>query len=49
MLQSEKIDVSEGTDTNKTSLSKEWMLCVIGILKMLDLDLNMFAINFTMY
>ena len=27
MLQYEKIDVSEGTDTNKTSASKECMLC----------------------
>ena len=27
MLQYEKIDASEGIDTNKTSASKEWMLC----------------------
>ena len=27
MLQSERIDVSEGIDTNKTSASKECMLC----------------------
>ena len=27
MLLSEKIDVSEGIDTNKTSASKEYMLC----------------------
>ena len=27
MLQCEKIDVSEGVDTNKTSASKECMLC----------------------
>ena len=27
MLQYEKIDVSQGIDTNKTSLSKECMLC----------------------
>ena len=27
MLLSEKIDVSEGIDTNKTSASKECMLC----------------------
>ena len=27
MLQQEKIDVSEGTDTNKTSESKECILC----------------------
>ena len=27
MLQYEKIDISEGTDTNKTNASKEYMLC----------------------
>ena len=27
MLQYEKIDISEGIDTNKTSASKEYMLC----------------------
>ena len=27
MLQYEKIDVSKGIDSNKTSASKEWMLC----------------------
>ena len=27
MLEYEKIDVSEGIDTNKTSASKEYMLC----------------------
>ena len=27
MLQYEKIDVSEGNDTNKTSASKECMIC----------------------
>ena len=27
MLQYEKIDVSEGIDPNKTTASKEWMLC----------------------
>ena len=27
MLEYEKIDVSEGIDTNKTSASKECMLC----------------------
>ena len=27
MLQYEKIDVAEGIDTNKTSASKEYMLC----------------------
>ena len=27
MLQSEKIDVAEGIDTNNTSASKEYMLC----------------------
>ena len=27
MLQYEKINISEGIDTNKTSLPKEFMLC----------------------
>ena len=27
MLQSKKLDVLEGTDTNKTSASKEWEFC----------------------
>ena len=46
MLQYEKIDVSEGIDVNKTSGSKECILCHFGTLKMLDLGLNhMFVIN----
>ena len=48
MLQSEKLDVLEGTDTNKTSASKDFV--IIGTLKMLDLDLNhMFVINATVH
>ena len=50
MLQYEKIDVSEGIDTNKTSASKECMNVIIGTLKMLDLNSKrMFEINVTMY
>ena len=33
MLQYEKIDISEGTDTNKTNASKEYMLCHYWYLK----------------
>ena len=56
MLQYEKIGVSEGLDTNKTSASKECMLCdywyfndvIIGTFK--DLDLNrVFVINATIF
>ena len=50
ILQYEKFDVSEGIDINKTSASKECMLFIIGILKMLVTNLNhMFVINFTIY
>ena len=49
MLQYEKIDVSEGIDTNKTSASKECMLCYYWYFKDLDLNLNcMFVINVMM-
>ena len=42
MLQYKKIDVSEGIDANKISVSKCWM--------MLDLNSNrMFVTNVTMY
>ena len=27
MLEYDKIDISEGTDTNKTNASKEWKIC----------------------
>ena len=49
MLQYEKISISEGINTDKTSASN---LCfvIIGTLKMLDLNLNhMFAINVMMF
>ena len=39
MLQSDRIDVSEGIDINKTDASKECMFCIVGILKMV-LKLN---------
>ena len=45
-----KIDVSGGIDINKISTSKEYMLIVIGILKMLVINLNcMFVINAMRY
>ena len=56
MLQYENISVSEGLDTNKTSASKECMLCdywyfkdvIISTFK--DLDLNrVFVINVTIF
>ena len=47
MLQYKKISIAEGTDANKTSASKECMLCHYW---MLDLNLNrVFVINVTMY
>ena len=50
MLHYEKIEVSEGIDTNKTSASKNVCFVIIVILKMLSLDLNhMFAINVMMF
>ena len=46
MLRYEKIDVSEGTDVNKTSASK----VTIGFLKMLDSNLkNMFLMVVMIY
>ena len=50
MLQYEKIDVSEGTDDNKTSLSKECMLCHYWYFKDVAFKLEpMFLTNVTMY
>ena len=49
MLQYQKIDVSEGTDVNKTK-KKNVSFVTIGFLKMLDLNLkNMFAIDVMIY
>ena len=49
-MQYEKIHVSEGIDVNKTSLSKNVSFVIIGILKMLDLNLNhIFVINVTIF
>ena len=46
MLQYEKIDVSEGIDTNKQVHQKNVCFVIIGALKMLDLNLNhMFVID----
>ena len=49
MLQSDRIDVSEGIDINKTDASKECMFCIVGILKMV-LKLNhMYVIVVTIH
>ena len=40
MLEYDRIDISEGVDVNKTNLSKECDIVIIGILKMLVLNLN---------
>ena len=40
MLQYEKNSISERIDIDKTNASKECILCIIGILKILDLNLN---------
>ena len=40
MLEYEKIDILEGVDVNKTNLSKECDIAIIGILKILVLNLN---------
>ena len=50
MLQYEKIDVAEGIDIIKPVHQKNICFVAIGILKMLDLNLNhMFAINVMMF
>ena len=40
MLEYDKIDISEGIDVNKTSLSKECDFVTIGILKILVLSMR---------
>ena len=50
ILQYGKTDVSEGIAINKTSGSKERMLCHYWFLKIFDLNFNsMFVINIMMY
>ena len=50
MLQYERIDVSEGTDINKSNKSKECRTWHIVILKTLVIKLNhMFVINVMIY
>ena len=50
MLQYEKIDASKRIDINKTSTSKECMLCHYWVLKMLDLSLkSMFVMDVINY
>ena len=40
MLEYDRIDISEGTDVNKTSASKNMIFVTIGILKILILSMN---------
>ena len=40
MLEYDKIDISDGTDVNKTNVSKECDICHFGILKILVLNMN---------
>ena len=40
MLEYNRIDISEGIDIYKTSLSKEWDIAAIGFLKTLVLSMN---------
>ena len=40
MLEYDTIDISEGTDVNKTSASKNVIFVTIGILKILVLGMN---------
>ena len=50
MLQYEKISVSEGIDIDKQMHQKNVCFVIIGVLKMLDLNLNhMFPINVMMF
>ena len=50
MLQYERIDVSEGTDINKSEKSKECMFAIFGILKTLVIYMShMFLINVMIY
>ena len=50
ILQYDRIDVPEGIDINKTSASKDVILVIIGILKMLVINFNnMFVIVAVVY
>ena len=40
MLEYDRIDISEGTDANKTNASKNVIFVTIGILKILVLNMN---------
>ena len=40
MLEYDRIDISEGVDVNKTSLSKDVIFVTIGILKILALNMS---------
>ena len=41
MLEYDRIDISKGTDVNKTNLSKNVIFVTIGILKILVLNMNL--------
>ena len=45
MLQYDRIDVSEGTDINKTSASKERILCLYWIFKDVDYKFQPYVCN----
>ena len=45
MLQYDRIDVSEGTDINKTSVSKERILCLYWIFKDVDYKFQPYVCN----
>ena len=41
MLEYDRIDISKGTDVNKSNLSKNVIFVTIGILKILVLNMNL--------
>ena len=41
MLEYNRIDISEGIDIKKTNKLKEYKICLIGILKILVLNMNL--------
>ena len=49
MLHYEKINVSEGIDTNKTSASKQWILCHYWYFKNVGFKFEPRVINVTIY
>ena len=49
MLQYERIDISEGTDINKSHRSKEWMICHYWYFKDIGYVTHMLVINAMIY